>query len=112
MTSNMPNRNVAIQALCREYLGKVRHIAARYGLATFVDDTIELNKQEKCKATEEECTLLAKIVDEERISRTDVPKILGKSYRECNEDGTFDKITKFKRVGIYSRISTLLMKKG
>lgn len=108
----MGKRNETLQALCREYLGKVRHIAARYGLAAFVDDTIELNRQEKCKATEEECTLLAKIVDEERITRTDVPKILGKSYRECNDDNTFDKITKFKRVGIYSRISTLLMKKG
>ena len=104
--------NDALQSLCREYLGKVRHVAERYGLAKFVDDTIELNRQEKCKGTEEECAMLARIIDEERVTRTDVPQMLGKSYRECNEDGTFDKITKFKRVGIYSRISTLLMKRN
>lgn len=50
------------------------------------------------------------MVDDERVSRAEVPKILGKSYRECNEDDDFEKIRKLRRVGIYSKVSTLIKK--
>lgn len=35
---------------------------------------------------------------------------LGKSYRQCNDDGTFDNIKKLRHVGIYSKVSALLFK--
>ena len=101
--------NDKLQIICRDYLHKIKGIASSYGLGNFIDDTIELNKQDKCHGTEEECNLMARILDEERLERKDVPKLLGKSYRECYHDGTFDKIRKFKRVGIYSKVSALLL---
>lgn len=97
-----------LQELCRKYLGKLRYMAAKHGLGKFVDETIELNKQGKCRGTEYECHMLARMVDDERISRADVPKILGKSYRECCDNDDFDRIKKLKHVGIYSKVSAML----
>lgn len=101
--------NDKLQIICRDYLHKLKVIAYSYGLGKFIDDTIELNKQDKCHGTEEECNLMARILDEERLERKDVPKLLGKSYRRCNEDGTFKKVKTLHRVGIYSKVSTLLL---
>ena len=75
-----------------------------------VDGLIRLNHQKKCEATQHEVELLSRAVDDERVSRTDVPKILGKSYRQANEDGDFDHIKKLKHQGIYSKVSALLYK--
>ena len=61
-------------------------------------------------ATEEEVCLLSRCIDDERLKRTDVPKTLGKSYRQSVEDGDFDKIAKLDHVGIYSKVDTLLYK--
>lgn len=97
-----------LQELCRKYLGKLRYMASKHGLGKFVDETIELNRQGKCRGTEYECRMLARMVDDERINRADVPKVLGKSYRECCEHDDFDKIKKLKHVGIYSKISAML----
>lgn len=102
------NDNDKLQVICRDYLHKLKGIASHYGLGKFIDDTIELNKQNKCHGTEEECNMMARLLDDDRLERKDVPKILGKSYRECHNDGTFDKIRKLKRVGIYSKVSALL----
>lgn len=73
----------ALQALCRKYLGKLRCVAKKHGLGDFVDETIKLNKANKCQSTEREYMMLARMVDEERLHRTDVPKLLGKSYTQC-----------------------------
>lgn len=54
--------------------------------------------------------MLSRCVDDERISRKDIPEILGKSYRQCESDGVFDRIKKLRHVGIYSKISALLYK--
>ena len=80
----------------------------KYGID--VDGLIRLNRQKRCEATQREVELLSRAVDDERISRTDIPKVLGKSYRQSNEDGDFDRIKKLKRVGIYSKLSVLLYK--
>lgn len=101
--------NDKLQIICRDYLHKLKGIASSYGLGKFIDDTIELNKQDKCHGTEEECNLMARILDEERLERKDVPKLFGKSYRKCNEDGTFNDIKTLHRVGIYSKVSALLL---
>ena len=104
----MTKRNETLQALCRDYLGRLRYIGKKHGID--VDGLIRLNRQKKCEATQHEVELLGRAVDDERISRTDVPKILDKSYRQANEDGDFDHIKKLKHQGIYSKLSALLYK--
>lgn len=104
----MAKRNETLQALCRDYLGKLRYMGRKYGID--VDSIIRANKRKECEATNKEVEMLSRCVNDERVSRTDIPEILGKSYRECVEDGDFDCIKKLKRVGIYSKISVLLRK--
>ena len=102
----MAKRNETLQALCRDYLGKLRYMAKKHGID--VDSLIRLNRQKKCEATQHEVELLSRAVDDERVSRTDIPKILGKSYRQCFDEEDFEQVRKLKRVGIYSKVSTLL----
>jgi hypothetical protein len=104
------SRNAALQSLARDYLHRLCGVASRYGLGGFVGKMIADNAVGKCVATESEVAMLSRCVDEERVSRSDVPAILGKSYRQCNEDGDFDAIRKLHRVGIYSFVSTVLHK--
>ena len=105
------SRNDKLQRLCRIYLGKLRYMARKRGLLGFVDETISANRRKECEATEHEVRMLGRMCNDERVSRTEVPEILGKSYRQCVEDGDFDRIDKLPRTGIYSKISALLMKK-
>lgn len=99
-------RNEMLQALCRDYLGKLRYMAKKHGID--VDSIIRANRKGECSGTEHEVQMLSRIVDDERVSRTDIPKILGKSYRQSNEDGDFERIKKLKHQGIYSKVSALL----
>ena len=104
----MAKRNESLQALCRDYLSRLRYMGKKHGID--VDGLIRLNRQKKCEATQHEVELLSRAVDDERISRTGVPKVLDKSYRQANEDGDFDRIKKLKHQGIYSKVSALLYK--
>ena len=104
----MTKRNETLQALCRDYLTRLRHLGKKHGID--VDGLIRLNRQKKCEATQHEVELLSRAVDDERLSRTDVANVLDKSYRQANEDGDFDRIKKLKYKGIYSKVSTLLYK--
>lgn len=106
----MSKRDERLQALCRGYLRRLRHIASKYGLEGFVDDIIESNRRNECEGTRNEVEMLARMVNDDRIERSDIPKALGKSYRQCMEDNDFDRIKKLGRVGIYSKISVLLRK--
>jgi len=105
----MTKRNETLQALCRDYLGKLRHMGKKHGID--VDGLIRLNRQKKCEATQREVELLSRAVDDERVSRTDIPKILGKSYRQANEDGDFDRIKRLRYQGIFSKVSAILLGK-
>ena len=102
----MAKRNEILQALCRDYLGRLRYMGKKHGID--VDSIIKLNKRGECSATNKEVEMLARCVDDERVSRTDIPNILGKSYRQVNEDGDFEHIKKLKHQGIYSKVSALL----
>ena len=102
----MTKRNETLQSLCRDYLGKLRYIGKKHGID--VDSIIKMNQRGECSGTEEEVELLSRACDDERVSRTGVPKILGKSYRQANEDGNFECIKKLKHQGIYSKVSALL----
>jgi len=105
---NMTKRNETLQSLCRDYLGRLRYMAKKHGID--VDSIIRANRKGECSGTEHEVQMLSRMVNDERVSRTDVPKILGKSYRQSNEDGDFEHIKKLKYQGIYSKISALLYK--
>lgn len=104
------SENKKLQELCRHYLSKLRPIAQKFGLGGFMDEIINANLRNECEGTQEEVEMLSRCVDDERVSRTDVPKILGKSYRQSNDDGDFERIKKLKYQGIYSKVSTLLYK--
>ena len=104
----MTKHNETLQALCRDYLGKLRYMAKKHGID--VDSIIRANRKGECSGTEHEVQMLSRMVNDERVSRTDVPKILGKSYRQSNEDGDFERIKKLKYKGIYSKVSALLYK--
>jgi len=102
----MTNRNETLQALCRDYLGKLRYIGKKHGID--VDSIIKMNQRGECSGTEKEIELLSRACDDERVSRKEVPKILGKSYRQANEDEDFEHIKRLRHVGIYSKVSALL----
>ena len=102
----MTKRNETLQALCRDYLSRLRYMAKKHGID--VDSIIRANRKGECSGTEHEVQMLSRMVDDERVSRTDVPKILGKSYRQSNDDGDFEHIKKLKHQGIYSKVSALL----
>ena len=104
----MTKRNETLQALCRDYLGRLRYMAKKHGID--VDSIIRANKRNECSGTEYECQMLARMCDDERLSRTDVANVLGKSYRQAYEDGDFERIKKLKHQGIYSKVSALLYK--
>lgn len=101
-------RNETLQSLCRDYLTRLRYMAKKHGID--VDSIIRANRKGECSGTEHEVQMLARMVDDERVQRTEVPKILGKSYRQCVDDYDFDEIKKLRYVGIYSKISVLLHK--
>ena len=100
-----------LQELARHYLRKLRCVAERHGLGTWLDRVIDENERGECEATEKECEILARACDEERISRGEIPELFGMSYRRCVEEGVFDAIKKLRHVGIYSRIGAILHKK-
>ncbi len=104
----MAKRNETLQALCRSYLSRLRYRAKKHGID--VDSIIRANKRKECEATRKEVELLSRAVDDERLSRTEVPHAIGKSYRQANDDGDFDRIKKLKHQGIYSKVSALLYK--
>lgn len=104
-------QNDKLQALCRNYLRRLRYLAKKHGLGNFVDELISLNRKKECSATEHEVVILSRIVDDERVRQSDIPELLGKTYRQCVLDGDFKKSKKLKSVGNYSKISVLLRKK-
>jgi hypothetical protein len=82
-------------------------MAKKHGID--VDGIIRANRRNECEATRKEVEMLARCVDDERISRADIPKMLGESYRQSESKGVFGKIKKLKRVGIYSKIGAILL---
>lgn len=97
-----------LQRLCRSYLRRFRHLAAKHGIGGWLEEVIRENERGECAATRHEVEVLSRMADDERISRSEIPRLLGKSYRQCVDDGDFDRIGKLKRVGIYSKVSALL----
>ncbi len=103
-------RHAELQRLCRMYLGKLMHMAKKHKLDGFVRKTIWDNKRERCEGTEYEVQMLARMANDERIHRAAIPKMLGKSYRQCFEDEDFEQVKKLPYLGIYSKVNALLYK--
>ncbi len=104
----LKQRNETLQALCRDYLGRLRYMAKKHGID--VDVIIRANKRNECEATQKEVEMLSRCVDDERIARNDIPKLLGESYRKVESNGVFERIKRLRHVGTYSKISALLYK--
>jgi len=103
-------RNETLQALCRNYLNRLRYMASKHGLLPWVDETIRANRRRECEATKKEVEMLSRLCNDERIERNDVPKVLGKSYRQSVEDDDFSHIRKLPRLGTYLKLDALLLK--
>lgn len=106
----MSKRNDTLQELCRNYLRRLKYIAGKHGLKSWVNDIIKENSNGECRATQHEVEMLSRLCNDDRLTRQEVPKLLNKSYRQSYEDGDFDKIRRFGHVGIYSKVGTLLLK--
>lgn len=103
-------RNETLQSLCRDYLSRLRYMAGKHGLGSWLSDVIKANERGECSGTEKEVRMLSRMVDDERVARADIPVLLGKSYRQCCDDDDFGRISKLRRVGLYSKVSALLYK--
>ena len=99
-----------IQKLVRGYLKKLEHLASKHGLSLFVKSTIKANKIGDCKATRHEADMLARMVDDDRLFREEIPSISGKSYRQCVDNDLFDSIGILKSKGSYSKIDVMILK--
>ena len=103
-------RNETLQALCRSYLEKLRYMATKHGLLPWVDETIRANRRKECEATKKEVEMLSRLCNDERVTRTDVPKMLGKSYRQSVDDDDFSRIRHLPRLGTYLKLDALILK--
>ena len=108
-TKSKEARNEALQGLVRHYLGKLRHIAKKHGMLPQLNNIIASNRRKECAGTEYECMMLARMCDDERLSRVGVPAVIGKTYRSAFNDDEFKKVKKLKHVGIYSKVSAMLL---
>lgn len=103
-------KDEALQKLVRGYLKKLEYLASKHGLSLFVKSTIKANKRGDCKATRHEADMLARMVDEDRLFREEIPSILGKSYRKCVDNDLFGSIGRLKSKGSYSKIDVMILK--
>lgn len=104
--------NEELQRIARHYLSLLKDVANKFGLKEWLDNLIEENKRGECSATEDECRMLSRLCDDERVARQDIPKLIGRSYRNCVDNGIFERLKTLKRTGIYDKISVLLFKKS
>ena len=101
-----------LQRITRHYLSMLVPLAEKHGLFSWLKDIIDANNRGECSATKDEAQVLARLCDDERVTRQDIPKLLDRSYRNCVENEVFEQLPTLKRVGIYDKISVLLFKKS
>lgn len=106
----MPSRNETLQRLCREYLVMLRQTAHKYGFRIAIDSLIASNERGECTATAEDVEMLSRCVNDERMTRSEIPMLLNRSYRYCIDNAIFEKLKTLPRVGVYSRVDAMLFK--
>ena len=104
-------RDENLQKLFREYMSRLRYLAKKHGLLHWLDGVIKDNRDRRCEATRKEVEMLSRLLDDERVHRGDIPKILGKTYRQCVIDGDFRAISRLRSVGTYGKTDVLLRKR-
>ena len=105
-------KNKILRKLCRKYLNKLRFIAQKRGLEGWLNEMISETHRKDCEPTEYETQMLARLVNEERIKRDEIPPMLGKTLTDCHNDENFEHIKKLPVVGTYSRVSAILYASG
>lgn len=103
-------RNNTLQELCRTYLGMLRKVASKYGFRSAIDSLIASNERGECTATADDVEMLSRCVNDERMTRSEIPMMLNRSYRYCIDNEIFEKLKTLPRVGVYSRVHALLFK--
>lgn len=109
ISKSKQRRNNKLQEMCRYYLVRCRKLAKKHGLIQQLNSIIKANRRGECEATEKECEMLSRLCNDERITRTEIPSLFGKSYRQCNDEEIFDKIRKLPRTGVYSKVNATLL---
>lgn len=103
-------RDDNLQAIARDYLSRLRYMARKHGLDGWLTGVIRDNREKRCEATEKEVRMLAGLCDDMNVKRTDVPKILKRSYRYCVDQNIFERIrTNTVNRAIYDKVSVLLL---
>ena len=102
-------RNEALQKICRGYLTRLTYLAEKHGLGDWIKELKAANKRKECEGSEKEVKMLARLVNDERATRAEIPHLLNKPQRQCWEDSDYDKINKLKPLGIYDKVSALLL---
>lgn len=100
--------NDKLQSIFRDYAERMRNVATKHGLGKWLDNILQANCNNECSATEEEVEMMARLVDDDRLTRLEIPPLLEKSYRMAFEDEDFENIKKLRHVGIYSKVNALL----
>ena len=94
-----------LQSLCREYLSRLRYMAEKHGLLPWVNETIKANRRHECEATKKEVEMLSRLCNDERVTRTDVPKMLGSRIGKVLMTMTFPE---YATCHVLVRISNLM----
>lgn len=99
-----------LQTIARTYLAKMKTLAKKHRLDGWLNEVINANKRGECVAPKQEVDVLARMVDEERIGRREIPDLIGISYRTMNDNDLYEKVRKLGHVGVYSKNDALLLK--
>jgi Trp operon repressor len=99
-----------LQEIFRSYIKVLKNKFDNETVSECINKLLCDNENGKCSATEEQVDMIAKLVDEDRMKREEIPQMFGKSYKQCVEGNIFNKIKTLPKVGIYSKVSALLLK--
>lgn len=109
MRNSAANKSgTALQKLCRMYLSRLRYVASKHGLRSWIDNVIKANERGECESTQREVEMLARMLGEDRISRSEICTMMETQYRKCCENKVFEKIKRIKDKRSYSRVSAVL----
>ena len=99
-----------LQENFRSYIKVLKNKFDNETVSECINKLLRDNVNGDCAATEEQVDMIAKLVDEDRMKREEIPRMFGKSYKQCVDDNIFSKIKTLPKVGIYSKVSALLLK--
>lgn len=102
-------KNDRLQLLARNYLDRLTYMAEKHGIGAWIRELKAENRRGECEATKKEVDMLARLVDDDRLNKHEIPSFVGKPYVRCQKDGVFKKIRKFGKRGTYSKVDAYLI---